>query len=352
VDRILTSLSGRPPDAFKLARIAQLEDLEGGTYWPELRPYFLKPDYRHLRYQIQERPHGDEGQARAVSIRGASGVGELDVAYIADQLAASLTITGSGLPDYCLTAVSQGGLTCTGLPRTDALQVGENVGLIYRGHPGTTLSAAGHHERLAIWIPEAGLKLRLAGLLGGPVSGDVFFEPVFDWTAPSVTGLARLVRLLVEELGQPASSFLGSDAASRSFTDLLLYTLLRSVPHSHSGLLEHPGQSAVPGTIRRAEAYIRAHVEEPMALHEVAAAAGCGVRSLQLGFQRHRGTTPLLAIRQARLEAAREAMRSGTAGSTVAEVAQRFGFANAGRFARLYGAAFGETPVEVLRRGR
>ena len=78
---------------------------------------------------------------------------------------------------------------------------------------------------------------------------------------------------------------------------------------------------------------------------------GCSVRSLQLGFRRFRETSPLLAIRQARLEAAHDAMCSGTAGSTVTEVAQRFGFANAGRFTRLYQAAFGERPVEVLRRG-
>lgn len=351
MDKLLGRLSVRPPDMFKLARIGHLQDLEGGTYWPQLQPYFLNPDYRRLRYQIQERPRGDEGQTGAVSLRGASGVGELDVAYIADRLAASLTITGSGLPDYCLTAVGQGGLTCTGVPKAGPMQIGAKVGLIYRGHPGTTLSAAPNHERLAIWIPEAGLKQRLAGLLGRPVLGDVSFEPVFDWAAPQTQSLWRLVRLLVEELGLPTSSFLSSEAASRSFTDLLIYTLLRSVPHSHSGQLQHPEQSVVPRTIRRAEAYIRAHVQEPMALHEVAAAAGCSVRSLQLGFRRFRETSPLLAIRQARLEAAHDAMCSGTAGSTVTEVAQRFGFANAGRFTRLYQAAFGERPVEVLRRG-
>ena len=107
----------------------------------------------------------------------------------------------------------------------------------------------------------------------------------------------------------------------------------------------------MPGTLRRAEAYIRAHVEEPIALHDVATAAGCSVRSLQLGFRRYRETTPLLAIRQARLEAARKALRSGGAGATVTELAQRFGFANPGRFTRLYKAAFGESPAEALYRG-
>jgi AraC-like DNA-binding protein len=145
---------------------------------------------------------------------------------------------------------------------------------------------------------------------------------------------------------------LGSEAASRSFSDIFIYTLLKSLPHTYSEQIEQPGVSAAPGILRRAEAYIRANVEEPIALHEVAAAAGCSVRSLQLAFRSFRDTTPLLAIRHARLEAACDALRSGDAGNTVTETAQRFGFANPGRFTRLYRAAFGESPLEVLRRRR
>jgi transcriptional regulator GlxA family with amidase domain len=155
--------------------------------------------------------------------------------------------------------------------------------------------------------------------------------------------------LMVEELGSQAP-FAGSDVASRSFTDLVLYTLLRAVPHNHSERLARGGSPAVPGIVRRAEAFIRAHVEEPIALHEVADAAGCSVRSLQLGFQRFRDTTPFAAIRHARLEAVREALRSGEIGGTVTDLAHRFGFTNPGRFTHLYRAAFGETPIEALRR--
>jgi AraC-like DNA-binding protein len=212
------------------------------------------------------------------------------------------------------------------------------------------LSATGHHDRISIWIPAASLRQRLAALLGGPVTGEVCFEPVFDWDASApAQGLRRLLRLLVEELGSPAP-FADSGAASRSFTDLLLYTLLQAVPHSHSERLAQAGSPAVPGTVRRAEAYIRAHAGEPTALHEVADAAGCSVRGLQLGFRRHRDTTPLAAIRHARLEAAREALRSGNAAGTVTDLAHRFGFSNPGRFAQLYKAAFGESPFDALRR--
>jgi len=340
------------PSGFRLARIADLQELEGGVYWPRLQPYFLKPYFRQLRYRLQERGGADRTPGRSFSVRGASGLGEFDIAYIADRLAATLTVTGSGIPDYCLTAVSRGALEFTGAPGLRAaLGIDERVGLVYRGTPGTTLSATGGHERLAVWIPAASLHQRLAALLEGPVTKDLAFAPVFDWDSVPAQSLKRQLHLMVEELGSPAP-FAGSEVASRSFADLMLYTLLRAVPHNHSERLARTGSPAVPGIIKRAESYIRAHVEEPIALHEVAAAAGCSVRSLQLGFQRFRETTPLAAIRQARLEAVREAMRAGEAGGTVTDLALRYGFTNPGRFAQLYRAAFGEAPGDALRRHR
>jgi AraC-like DNA-binding protein len=342
----LPRADGPSPVGFRLARIGDLQELEAGAYWPRLQPHFRKPEYKQLRYRIQEGA-ASASVGKAVSIRGASGIGELDVAYIADRLAATMTIAGIGLPDYCLTAVSRGALEYSG-PTHGTRAIDADTGLVYRGLPGTRLAAAGAHERLALWIPAASLNQRLSALLGGPVARDLVFEPVFDWNADQAPGLRRLLRLMVEELGTPAP-FGGSEVATRSFTDLVLYTLLRAVPHNHSDRLAHGGGKVAPGIVRRAEAFIRANVEEPMTLQEVSDAAGCSVRTLQLGFQRFRETTPLLAIRLARLEAARAAIRAGGSGATVTDIALRFGFSNPGRFARLYKSAFGEFPVEAIR---
>lgn len=351
MDGISTNSSAGPLHGFTLARIKRLDDLEGGTYWPQLRPYFLKPEYHRLRYTVQERSIDKRVEAEEFSVRGASRAGELDVAFVADRLAATLTVMEAGIPGYCLTLVRQGRLSYQGTARTP-LTIDDKVGLIYRGTPGTQLAASSAHERFAIWIPQESLTQRLAALIGAPDSGDVEFQPAIDWSAPRAQSLQQLVGLLMLELQSPAASILGSEAASRSFADVFIYTLLRSLPHTYSEQIERPGVGAAPGTLRRAEAYIRARVEEPIALHELAAAAGCSVRSLQHVFREFRETTPLLAIRHARLEAARDALRSSELHDTVTEVAHRFGFANPGRFTRLYRAAFGESPIEVLRRRR
>jgi AraC-like DNA-binding protein len=351
MDGTPTASTSRPLQGFTLARIERLDDLEGGTYWPLLRPYFIQPEYHRLRYSVRERPGGNRPKSDAFSVRGASRAGELDIAFVADRLATTLTVMEAGLSGYCLTLVRHGELAYSGATRTP-LMIDDTVGLIYRGAPGTELAASGNHERLAIWIPESSLTQRLAALLGAPVPGEAEFQPVIDWSAPQSQSLRRLFELLLLELQSSGSSILECEAASRSFTDIFIYTLLRSLPHTYSGQIEQPGVSVAPGMLRRAEAYVHAHVEEPIALHEVAAAAGCSVRSLQLAFRNFRETTPLLAIRHARLEAARDALRLGDAGSTITEIAHRFGFANSGRFTRLYRTAFGESPLEVLRRRR
>ncbi len=351
MDWILTDKDGSPRSGFKTASIRDLQELESGSYWPQLRPYFLSPEYHRIRYSILGKTAGQLAPESDVSIRGASKAGELEVAFVADQLAAKMSITGIGIPDYCLTIVGKGSLTFSEKGRAAHI-IDPNLGLIYRGIPETDLTSTGAQERVAIWIPQASLTQRLSALLGTPVAGDPEFYPVFQWDKENLTVLRHLVNVLMVELQAPTPTFLGNEAANRSFSDLLIYTLLRSVTHNYSNLLERPNIAPAPGVLRRAEAYIRANVEEPIALHDVAAAAGCSVRSLQIVFRKFRETTPLLAIRQFRLEAAREALHSSDSEVTLTAVALRFGFSNPGRFTRFYKAAFGESPLQVISRRR
>lgn len=105
--------------------------------------------------------------------------------------------------------------------------------------------------------------------------------------------------------------------------------------------------------VRRAVAEMRAHLAEPISIPEVAAAAGVSVRGLQIVFQRQLGTVPLLHLRQLRLEAARADLQSEAGrGTTVADVARRYGYANSGRFSTHYRDEYGESPAATLQRIR
>ncbi len=103
--------------------------------------------------------------------------------------------------------------------------------------------------------------------------------------------------------------------------------------------------------MRRAARLIDEHCAEPLGTPDVAEALQVSVRSLQAGFRRHLGTTPMAYLRRARLERIRAALQDGTA-DTVTDAAVRWGSPHLGRLAVDYRAAFGEGPAETLRRSR
>ena len=106
-----------------------------------------------------------------------------------------------------------------------------------------------------------------------------------------------------------------------------------------------------PRVIRRAVEFIESHVAQPLTIAAVADAAGTSVRTLQAGFRRHLGISPIRFLRLARLRAARDELTAADPGLvTVADVARRWGFAHPSRFAADYRREFGEFPAETLRR--
>jgi transcriptional regulator GlxA family with amidase domain len=86
---------------------------------------------------------------------------------------------------------------------------------------------------------------------------------------------------------------------------------------------------------------------EPIRLAEIARHAGVNVRTLQKGFQRHFGQTPMNILRNARLDAAHYHLTVRRDAPSVTDVAFSNGFSHLGRFARDYRNRFGHSPSQV-----
>ena len=97
---------------------------------------------------------------------------------------------------------------------------------------------------------------------------------------------------------------------------------------------------------------MRANASGPLTIADIAQVAGCSVRALQMAFDRFRGTTPMAALRQVRLEEARtEMLRDGRAES-IARIAAGHGFSNPSRFAQLFRRTYGVYPSVALQTRR
>jgi len=208
-------------------------------------------------------------------------------------------------------------------------------------------------RQVLVQIGRTALEAHLAQLLGRRPAGPLTFEGALDLTTPQGAALRGLVLHLVAEAdsGRPVlgrGSLLG-----RQIESALMTGLLEAHRHSHSRAMEgHGGGDLAPRTVRRAEAFMLAHLDQPLAIEDVAAAAGVGVRSLQMAFRRFRDGTPMGFLRRARLERAHADLQAARPGTTVTDVATRWGFAHFGRFAQAYRARYGQSPSRTLQDAR
>ena len=131
-------------------------------------------------------------------------------------------------------------------------------------------------------------------------------------------------------------------------TGLALFLLTLAGPHTGASAGAAPALSqGQVGVLAAAASHIQAHLSSAIALGDLARAAGVSERTLHTHVTRAHGVHPMAWLRLQRLDAARAQLRSGRAQS-VAEVAQRCGFAHLGRFSAYYRERFGELPSATL----
>lgn len=94
-----------------------------------------------------------------------------------------------------------------------------------------------------------------------------------------------------------------------------------------------------------------AHAHEPLTLAELCAALGVNARTLRLITHEFVGMGPTQYLRMHRLNRVRRSLAAADPRTAlVGDIAGAHGFWESGRFAAIYRATFGETPLETLRR--
>ena len=182
----------------------------------------------------------------------------------------------------------------------------------------------------------------------GRGSSSIEFQPMFDQARGAGATIRRMLDYLFAELEQ-ADTLLANDIAIRSFKENLALCLLLGLPHNYTERLQRQKTAAAPGNVRRAEGFIQTNASKPLTIAEIAEAAGCGVRALQIAFQQFRGTTPMRVLQHARLEQARtEILRPGQTQS-LARIAAEHGFSSPTQFAQFFRRKYGVYPSEMLR---
>ncbi len=215
---------------------------------------------------------------------------------------------------------------------------------------------AAESDQLLVRIPRTTLERAHAAQLGrAPGDTGRRREPLrfalgLDWQAsPAWRNLTTYLLACADE---------GVDAArhpllASRIDQLVVGTLLAVQPHNFSAAPPPRCAEVLPRHVRRVEDHLHAHADEPIAPADLARLAGVSLRSLYAGFRRYRGIGPMECLKRVRLDRARADLldRAPGGGTTVADVALRWGFGHLGRFAADYRARFGEPPSRTLRGG-
>jgi AraC-like DNA-binding protein len=287
------------------------------------------------------------------TVHAIANVGALRAARIADRRATLCTVRPptAEAPYLYIWALERGEARLV-LPGWDEPAVGNAAtGVIWRGEPGAQGAHSDENIRHLLWLPARLLSRQLEALLDGQQVESVAFRPMFDQTRGAGATIRRMVGFLFAEL-EHSDSLLSNEIAIRSFEENLTLCLLLGLPHNYAAALERPKAVAAPGNVRKAEAFMRTHADTPLTIVEIAEVAGCGVRALQIAFQRFRGTTPMRALQQARLDRARQEIVRVDRTESLARIAAAYGFSNPTRFARLFRRRYGVYPSEMPRARR
>ncbi|MDE5457608.1 helix-turn-helix domain-containing protein [Bradyrhizobium sp. CSA112] len=214
----------------------------------------------------------------------------------------------------------------------------------------TRMTWQGNCAQIILLVDRRLLEQRAAALSGQPACA-IEFEPAVDLSSAGGRALQSQILDLVDLAERLGPRRPLSPAAAANVRETLLRALLHGQRHSASEAIDRFGgrAEALPPSLRRAREFLHAHAEEPLDLTQLAAAAGTGVRALQLGFRQHFGTSISEMLRDIRLAHLNVRLTAAAPDESITDIAFELGFTHLSRMASAYRAKFGETPSATLR---
>jgi AraC-like DNA-binding protein len=209
-----------------------------------------------------------------------------------------------------------------------------------------------NRSHIGIGFSRKALTQQLSEMIDAPVIQDIELLGTASTTDGPGKKLAAMCKLLWTDLVTNFEDAIDSHS-NKMLVRAIMVTLLETLPHRYSSLLDRRQSPAVPRHVKRAIEFMVAQVASPLTIEEIAREAGVSVRGLQMAFQQFKDMTPMTYLRQMRLDGVRRDLTSGAQQDVlISEVAKRWGFTHMGRFSAMYVNAFGEIPRQTLNRSR
>ena len=219
-------------------------------------------------------------------------------------------------------------------------------------HSGIEISAwpLSHVRTFQVTINKSAYESFASNYLGLERLENTAYLPEIKLNSDFGRNISVLSQRMLQWLNNPAFDFNDSGLILKLFEQSFLKAVVEYQAQSWSYLNQNP--VAEPFYIKMAEEYIRYHLLDGLNLAKIAESCGISGRTLQLGFQKHRGYSPTEFSRNLRLEAARRDLLSADLQMNVTRIAMKWGFSHFSRFANQYRKRFYELPSETILKSR
>ena len=206
------------------------------------------------------------------------------------------------------------------------------------------LRATPGSELIGLKLSRALVENELSALLGRPVTDTVRLAAQLDLGSAQGRSWLSLAQLVLAELSRPG--LLDEPLVQRQYIRALVAALLIAQPHNFSDALRDGHAPLRPRTLRRGQEFVHDSFTMPITVSDIALAAGSSVRRLQEAFAEYLGTSPIVYLRDVRLDHVHRLLLEGK--GTVTDVAYECGFTHLGRFSAAYRERFDELPSQTL----
>lgn len=210
----------------------------------------------------------------------------------------------------------------------------------------TTTSEEG--EALIIILDRHSIDRVVEKLLHRSIKQAILFPSTIDLNSELGLHLQKFAQFLWDN----------ATAAQVNSTSLVLQELeaaffasvIKGFPHNYSEEIVYRTDGALSYYVHKAKAFIESHLENDLALSDIAAAVGVSSRVLQKAFSQHCDYSPMRFVTQSRLYRIRAELEGSTPDTKIVEVMMRYGITQGGKFAKEYQQLFGEKPSDTLKR--
>jgi AraC-like DNA-binding protein len=200
-------------------------------------------------------------------------------------------------------------------------------------------------QGISVCIPRQRLQQEMAKLLNNSVNSLISFQLEVDLTTVFGNSLKELILFSWQATAQN-SLFLPQ------LEQTLLTGLLQYHSHNYSAVLQRKEGILGDRQVYLAQEFMRANLQKPISLGDIALAIGVSGRSLQRSFAKYCGCSPIEFLRQARLDSLHQELSQGIPLLGISDLMLKYQFSHLGRCSQSYHQRFGELPSETVHKNR